>query len=96
MPSVSLLVGVDPILFYPRPSSKNAFVDIIIQNLSAANLYFTESPSGGVENGLEIAPDGVLELKEYHGSIWFISGGADSDIRICYQEYVLRDKEREI
>ena len=96
MPSVSLLVGVDPILFYPRPREKNLFIDIIIQNLSGNNVYFTESPSGGVENGIEIIPLAVLEIKEYRGSIYFIADGADSDIRICYQEYLLYDKESEV
>lgn len=95
MPSLSFVVGVEPILFYPRSRVKNAFIDIIIQNLSANVLYFTESPTGGVENGLRIVANGVLEIKEYSGAIWFIADGADSDIRICYQEYILRDKERE-
>lgn len=95
MPSLSFIVGVDPILFLSKPEAKNAFIDIIIQNLSVNNLYFTESPSGGVENGLEIAANGVLEIKEYNGAIWLIADGADSDVRICYQQYVLRDKESE-
>lgn len=95
MPSLSFVVGVEPILFLSKPRSKNAFIDIIIQNLSGNVLYFTESPSGGVENGLRIAANGVLEIKEYSGSIYFIASGAASDVRISYQEYVLRDKERE-
>jgi hypothetical protein len=95
MPSLSFVVGVEPILFLSKPSSKNAFIDIIIQNLSANVLYFTESPSGGIENGLRIAANAVLEIKEYSSAVYFIASGADSDIRICYQEYVLRDKERE-
>lgn len=95
MPSLSFVVGVEPTLFLSKPSSKNAFIDIIIQNLSGNNVYFTESPSGGVENGLQILPLAVLEIKEYHGAIWFIADGADSDIRLCYQEYILSDKESE-
>ena len=95
MPSLSFVVGVEPILFLQRPTNRNSFIDIIVQNLSANVLYFTESPSGGVENGLRIAVNGVLELKEYSGAVWFIASGADSDIRICYQEYTLSDKMRE-
>ena len=89
------MVGVDPILFMSKPTSRNSFIDIIVQNLSANVLYFTESPSGGVENGLRIAVNGVLELKEYSGAVWFIASGAGSDVRICYQEYTLGDKTRE-
>lgn len=95
MPSLSFVVGLDPILFMSKPTSRNSFIDIIVQNLSANVLYFTESPSGGVENGLRIAVNGVLELKEYSGAIWFVASGAGSDIRICYQEYTLSDKTRE-
>lgn len=96
MPSLSFIVGVDPILFYPRPRVTNAFIDIIVQNLSANIVYFTESPTGGVENGLQLMPLTVLEIKEYHGAIWFIADGADSDIRINYQEYLMNNKEREV
>ena len=95
MPSLSFVVGVDPILFMAKPTDRNAFIDIIIQNLSANVVYFTESPSGGVGNGLRIAVNGMLELKEYSGAVWFIASGADSDVRICYQEYTLSDKMRE-
>lgn len=94
MPSLSFVVGVEPILFLSKPREKNGFIDIIIQNLSANVLYFTESPSGGVENGIQINAGGYLEIKEYSSAVWFIASGAGSDIRICYQEYVLRDKER--
>lgn len=93
MPTSSTIVGVEPILFYARPKDRNVFVDVIIQNLSANVLYFLES-AGGIENGLRIAANAVLEIKEFSGSIWLVADGADSDIRISLQEYVLRDKER--
>jgi hypothetical protein len=93
MPTSSVLIGVVPILFYSRPREKNVFIDVIIQNLSANVLYFLES-AGGIENGLRIAANAVLEIKEFSGSIWLVASGADSDIRVSLQEYVLRDKER--
>lgn len=86
-------VGLEPILFYLKPKERNVFIDVIIQNLSGNVLYFMES-SGGIVSGLRINANGILELKEYSGSIWLLADAAGSDIRISLQEYVLRDKER--
>lgn len=92
MPSLSFVVGVEPIPFYLK--EKDVFIDIIIQNNSVNILYFGESPTMGVENGLRVNAGGVLEIKDYHGSVYLIADAADSDIRIWYQSFKLSNRER--
>jgi hypothetical protein len=88
----SFVVGVDPLLFYLK--EKNVFLDVIIQNLSANVLYFGEDQGVNVANGLRINANGVLEIKDYQGSIWLVASGAASDIRIWMQSFKLSNRER--
>lgn len=94
MTTLSFVVGLDPILFYNK--QKDVFIDVIIQNLSAVALYFGEDQGVNALNGLRINANGVLEIKDFQGSIWLVSVGAVSDIRIWMQSFKLSNREREV
>lgn len=85
MPTENLNVGIEARKAYS--SLKHKQIDFILQNLSGNNVYFGNVSGVSVTSGIEIAADGVLELKEWKTDIYLIADGADSDVRFVYQEY---------
>lgn len=85
MPTLILTVGVALQQFlYKQPE---VYVDIQIQNLSANNVEVGDSNNLVYGTGVRITPNGTLDLQQWRNDLYFIADGANSDVRIMYQEY---------
>lgn len=56
--------------------------DILIQNLSANNVYVTSDISQGVGEGLKIVANGTYADDQCNEDLFLIADGAASDVRI--------------
>jgi hypothetical protein len=64
------------------------FADIMIQNLSANNVYVTSDRTQGTADGLKIAPAGNYTNDRRFSSVWLVADGALSDVRVYYHLYL--------
>lgn len=67
--------------------SSNELVDILIQNLSANNIYVGSGQNVDVTTGLKIITNGVYTNDKRKDPIWCISDVAGSDIRVVMEVY---------
>lgn len=87
MTTQTLNLGVAPILFIQKQPGIQ--VDFHIQNLSANNIEIGDSGNLVIGTGLRLVPNGVIEVTEWRNDVYLISAGANSDVRIMYQEYAI-------
>ncbi len=78
---------MDPTLFILKRDGIQ--VDFIIQNLSANNIEIGDTGNMVIGTGLRIVPNGVIDVREWRNDVYLISAGANSDVRIMYQEYAI-------
>jgi len=94
MPTVSVTVGTTPIPVC-RLDQKNAYeyMDVIIQNLSANNVYVGSDQALSTASGLKlVATTGVFTNDKRQEEIWLVADGAGSDVRVNYVIYSQSDR----
>ena len=75
-----------------EPDAFCPLIDIIIQNLSANNIYIGSDQTVTDVTGILIAPNGTWVNDKRAEPIWLIASGAGSDVRIQYSKYKPGDR----
>lgn len=74
------------------PTAFQPLIDIIVQNLSANDVYVGEDASVNSSTGIKISPNGNWPNDKRAAPVWLIASGADSDVRIHYSLYKPGDR----
>jgi len=90
MPTVARLIGLasEPIV----SPEKGWLVDIIIQNLSLANISVGSSQTVTMADGLRLPPGATYVNDKRREALWLIADAAASETRIFYELYRVGEK----
>jgi hypothetical protein len=88
MPTQAIIVGITPVPVAIGLEGPDEWIDIIVQNLSANNVYVISSGEGTVADGLRIVANGNHTNDHRGESVWLIADGAASDVRVHYVKYI--------
>lgn len=80
MPTVARSIGLTA--QHIASPKEGELLDILVQNLSANNVYVGSDSSVTTSNGVKLVPNGTYANDHEAEPIWLIADGAASDVRI--------------
>ncbi len=69
-------------------------LDVIVQNLSANNIYVGSDQNVTIASGIRIVANGYWANDQRAEPVWLISDGAGSDARVTYVAYRKGERSR--